>query len=166
MKRSKVTPVELKMETDREVKVETGLEAAALEAEQTQTADGTEGADEDAAAQAVLDQHKSDAPIKIIEPPRPKTFLEQVHDRIRDNRLVAEKEPERPKPMMSDRQRDVRDAELEAGRKAQAKAQEQQANRPRGPVQTKEGVMSPVHRPADFVEYANIKGPNASKDSK
>ena len=140
---AKQKSVELKMPTDQdqEATVETGLAEALV-------------------AQAPTAEPTPESPlINIAEPERPKTFLEQVHDRIKSNRLVSEQEAPRPPPMMSDRQREVRDAELEAGRKAGEKARVQQANRPQGPVQTKEGVMTPVARPGDHVPGLFSKDP-------
>lgn len=63
-------------------------------------------------------------------------------------------------PPMTARQLSNREEELEAGRRAVARATEQLANRPAPPNEVvKEGFTTPMHRPNDFVPGINSKDP-------
>jgi hypothetical protein len=77
--------------------------------------------------------------------------------------------PPAPPAPLSGRALSRRELELEAGRRAVARATEQQAHRP-PMVKTaneisSEGSNNPVFRPGDFREYANMRQGNVSKDS-
>jgi len=98
--------------------------------------------------------------------------IEVVGDRIVPRR-VGEQTPANapissPAPM-TPRRLSKLEAEQEAGRRAVARAMEQQAHRP--PPQKSaqeiaaEGTNMPVFRPGDFREYANMRAGNTSKDS-
>lgn len=71
--------------------------------------------------------------------------------------------PEYVPPPRTPRQMQQLEAELEAGRKAQERAQEQFDNRPAPPDEVaKEGFTVPVHRPGDFVPGINSRNPAIS----
>lgn len=73
----------------------------------------------------------------------------------------AQKERNKPKPYVppprTERQMTALQEELEAGRRTQAKAQEQYDNRPQPTPDPNEGFTTPVHRPNDAVPD-HVKG--------
>lgn len=98
--------------------------------------------------EAVAEERK-DEPVSILN------LAGKGHDALHEAMRRAN-EANKPKPYtppaMTERQLSAREEELEAGRRAVAKATEQFANRPQPPKPTvKDGFTTPVHRPNDVV---------------
>lgn len=91
-----------------------------------------------------------------------------VPRRVGDTTPLNAPLPPQPAPM-TPRALSKREAEMEAGRRAVARAEEARRLFPPAPKSAAEiaaeGSTNPVFRPGDFAEYRNMRAGNASKDS-
>lgn len=87
--------------------------------------------------------------------------MDVLHDALRKHAAQTAPKPYTPPPM-TERQLSQREAELEAGRRAQQKAQAQFDSRPIEKPAPNEGFTTPVHRPGDFVPNLNSRDPAIS----
>jgi len=141
----------------------TKADALAEEAAQAEAVAAAKALDEQVAA-AMEGRPTSNAPVEI---PEPEISLAAIASQGRDALLEAMRKHAEKKPApyvpppMTERQLSRREEELEAGRRAVARAQAQQAMRP-VPTEdrTKEGYTTPVYRPGDAVPDPTIDAPN------
>lgn len=157
-------PVEMKKPM-QENKMEANPNQAAPSAEKTGPTDKERAALEEQqsasahAAAKAADEH-SEEPLKIVN--LAGKGYDELHDAMR-KAAEANRKKEYVPPPMTERQLSLREEELEAGRRAVARAKEQQANRPAPKADLKEGFTTPVHRPGNVVPDPILRaGPSAA----
>jgi hypothetical protein len=107
-----------------------------------------------ARVKAIIERQQAEAEARAVEPISilglAAQGMDALHDAIRAHNAQSAVKEYIPPPR-TERQMTQLEAELEAGRRAQQKAQAQQDARPVPVRDLSEGVTNPVHRPNDMV---------------
>lgn len=107
-----------------------------------------------ARVKAIIERQQAEAEARAVEPISiiglAAQGMDALHDAIRQHNEQSAVKEYIPPPR-TERQMSQLEAELEAGRRAQQKAEAQQAARPVPPRDPNEGFTNPVHRPNDMV---------------